>query len=155
MIWWDCLVLSWARRGRIYRPAHPIFPAELGSTWCHSWKLENKEKGHCSCCAGLAGCWVLLHLGNFPKGLHSSDILAESYPELKALYSITSPGSGSQPPAPETTMCLSASCLSLFVWPRGWQGLPWNTRCRARCWAGPSTTAEKAIKNSISVNWQI
>lgn len=111
---------------------------------------------HCSCFAGLAaGCWVLLHLGNFPKGLHSSDILAESYAELKALYSITTPGSGSQPAAPETTMYLSTSCLSLVVWPRGWQGLHWNTRCSAWRWAGPSTTAEKAIKNSISVNWQI
>lgn len=62
-----------------------------------------------------AARWVLLRLGNFPEGLHSSGDLAECYPELKALSSIACLGSGSWSPAPVTTLYLSTLNLSLFA----------------------------------------
>lgn len=112
-------------RWRVYRPAHPIFPTGLGSTWCLSWKLENGRKRALQPLCSPAGCRVLLCLGNFPKGLHSSDILAESYPELKALYSIACLGSGSWSPAPVTTLYLSTLYLSLFALAWGGRELRW------------------------------
>ena len=119
--WWGCLVLSQVVEGtgfahwRVYRPAHPAFPAGLGRTWCLSWKLEIWTKRAFSCFACPAIRWVLPCLRNFPKGLHSSDILAESSPELKALSPITCLGLESQPPAPVATPYLSMLYLSPFT----------------------------------------
>lgn len=151
--WWGCLVLLWVMKGtgfarwRLYGPAHPISPAGLGSTWCLSWKLEIRGKRALQllCSPGRP-----LSLGNFPKGLHSSGILAESYPELKALSSIACQGSGSWSSAPVTTVvvvnvifvCICAG-LGGIVSCAGLE-LRWNARRSARHEAGSEHNCQES-----------
>lgn len=143
--WWGCLTLSWVMKGtgfarwRVYRPAHPIFPAGLG---CLSWKLEmgGKRALQPPCSPGRP-----LSLGNFPKGLHSSGILAESYPELKALSSIACQGSGSWSSAPVTRLCLSTLYLSAFA-------LAWGESRAARGWSCDETRGAGSEHNCQESN---
>lgn len=83
------------------RTCSPHLPCRAGEHLLPLMKAGNRRKKGLQplCSPGRP-----LSLGNFPKGLHSSGILAESYPELKALSSIACQGSGSWSSAPVTTL---------------------------------------------------